>query len=185
MGVDVSRGGSDDTVLILRYSTPSGDWIARPVRYPGQVIRSGGQVTQAILQHWKEGVKVCIDAIGPGASVVDSARGYIPEECIIPINGGSTSYERSRIGGRPTPFKNTRCELYWRIREALEPEHGTGMMLPPDDRMKDELNTIRWEAGSSIGIEKKEKVQQRIGRSPDTSDALTYALYEQPYLGFL
>lgn len=65
--------------------------------------------------------------------------------------------------------------MYWKLREALDPEGGTDekLMLPPSTRLKAELTTIRWSyRGTDILIESKEDIKKRIGGSTDEADVV-------------
>ena len=49
------------------------------------------------------------------------------------------------------------------------------MALPRDDKLWDELTSIRWKADSSgkVKLEGKDDLRGRLGRSPDRADAVT------------
>jgi hypothetical protein len=74
---------------------------------------------------------------------------------------------------------NVRTLVYWRFREALDPEKGDNLALPPDPELLADLTAPRFEVrASGIVVEPKEKLKERLGRSPDCGDATTLALYE-------
>ena len=183
IGVDVSRGGADATVVIRRYSTPHGDWVAKPVVLPGSMVRDGSAVAQVVLRYRTDDATVHVDAVGVGAAALDSIRLIIPREETRALNGGASSWRRPRslAGASVHGFANCRADWFWGVREALDPEHGTGLMLPPDDAMDEELRTIRWmPRGRNLAMEPKEQLRKRLGRSPDRADALTYATVTIP-----
>ncbi len=64
------------------------------------------------------------------------------------------------------------------LRQRLEDGE---LALPPNDQLADELTTIRWRVNSSgqIALEAKDRVRERLGRSPDTADALAAAVWVQ------
>lgn len=65
------------------------------------------------------------------------------------------------------------------MRDALEPQKGLGLALPPDDDLIGELSAPRVKSVSSLGkvlIEGKEEIRKRIGRSTDCADAVIHAL---------
>ena len=74
--------------------------------------------------------------------------------------------------------------MYWALRDALDPQFDYNLELPPDDELKQELTETRWDTRSNgkIFIEPKDKIKERIGRSPDKSDsvALTFYPYSRP-----
>jgi hypothetical protein len=80
-------------------------------------------------------------------------------------------------------FANLRSLLWWRMREALDPMNNTGIMLPPDERLREELCMPRYQVkGKTIYIESREDLldPKRLGRSPDLATAYVMALVETP-----
>jgi hypothetical protein len=64
----------------------------------------------------------------------------------------------------------------WRLREALDPDKGENLALPPDTELKADLCAPRWKlTAQGIQIELKDEVKKRIGRSPDKGDAVILA----------
>jgi phage terminase large subunit len=55
-------------------------------------------------------------------------------------------------------------------------ERGT-LDLPPDEKLTDELCSIRWSIAldGKIELESKDQLRARLGRSPDRADALSMA----------
>ena len=75
------------------------------------------------------------------------------------------------------PFFNKRAEWWWRMREALDPDSGEDLALPPDPALRADLCAPRWgRMARGIKIETKDETIKRIGRSPDKGDAVVYAL---------
>ena len=113
-----------------------------------------------------------IDVIGVGAAVFDTARARnLPA---IGLNDAEASSARDRTGR--LGFLNLRAEWWWHLREALDPEHGEDLALPPDRELLADLAAPRWRLGSrGIQIESKDDIRARIGRSPDKGDSLVYA----------
>jgi hypothetical protein len=70
--------------------------------------------------------------------------------------------------------------MLWRLRESLDPEHGDDLQLPPDPELLADLTAARFEVrASGIIVEAKEKIKERLGRSPDCADAVALAHYRQ------
>jgi hypothetical protein len=66
--------------------------------------------------------------------------------------------------------------MYWQFREALDPNNGHDVKLPPNSRLKAQLTAVRYEVrGTDIVLEPKEDVEERIGGSLDESDATVMA----------
>lgn len=169
LGVDIARGGRDQTVLTPRY----GAWFAEQAVVPGKATPDGPSAAALIMKHLRDGAAVQIDVIGVGASVFDHLRGN-GIRC-VPINSAerSTATERSgRLG-----FVNQRAELWWRMREALDPDYGESLMLPPDRELRADLCAPRWRlTARGIQVEEKDEIIRRLGRSTDKGDSAVYAL---------
>jgi phage terminase large subunit len=74
-------------------------------------------------------------------------------------------------------FSNLRAELYWNLREALNPDLEEPIALPPDDELLMELSSVKYQIDSRgrTKLEPKEDMKKRIGRSPDRADAVVLA----------
>lgn len=170
IGVDVARGGADATVLTPRWDSYFGEQIV----IPGKSTPDGPAVAALVLQHRRDNALVNVDVIGVGASVYDRLRdalGYV----VTGLNGaeGSERHDKSgRLG-----FANRRAELWWGMREALDPVTGAELALPPDQGLLADLCAPTWKlTGRGIQVESKEDIIKRIGRSPDRGDSAVYAL---------
>ncbi len=76
-------------------------------------------------------------------------------------------------------FANMRAYLFWCVRDWLDPKNKTGAALPKDDFFMQEATSIRWffQSNGSIIMEPKEKIKEKIGRSPDKFDCLAETFY--------
>jgi hypothetical protein len=73
-------------------------------------------------------------------------------------------------------FANIRAYAYWSLREALDPEKGDNLALPPDPELLGDLCAPRWEnTVSGVRLEPKEDIKERLGRSPDRGEAVVLA----------
>ena len=127
-----------------------------------------GQLVLIYNQHQVDSVK--IDTIGVGTGV----EGRL-DELGIPtfrVNvsespGGNSETERNK-------FVNKRAQLYWSLREQLDPDNEDAIGLPNDDELIEELMSTKFKVNSSgkIQIIPKEEIKNIIGRSPDKADAL-------------
>jgi hypothetical protein len=83
-------------------------------------------------------------------------------------------------------FKNLRSELWWRMREALDPNNNTGICLPPDPRILADLCAPTWRpVGTTIAVASREDIVEKIGRSPDFGTAYVLALMQATKTGTL
>jgi hypothetical protein len=123
----------------------------------------------------KDGAPVFVDAIGIGSSVIDHLTDNGVN--VSGVNGAGSGHGRDRSG--KLSFTNKRAELYWRLREALEPDNLHGILLPPDERLLADLAAARWKlTPRGIQVEAKVDIVKRLGRSPDRADAVALALCE-------
>jgi len=172
LGVDVARGGGDNTTLAPFYGS---GWIDHLTIVPGKDTPDGDSVVQLVVAATLDQNPVIgIDVIGVGASPYDimHSSGKINVQGIN-FGAGSTMTDRSgkyRMG-------NVRAAAYWGFREALDPEYGT-LAVPPDQSLRREVCMVRWKVrAGKIWVESKEDVIARLGRSPDLADAAVLAHY--------
>ena len=95
------------------------------------------------------------------------------------VNVAESTEEFDRTG--KFRLTNIRPAMYWRLREALDPEHGDNLMLPPDPELLSDLCAPRFEVRpSGIMIEAKQDIKERMpnNRSPDIGDACCLALWK-------
>lgn len=168
LGVDVARGGRDKTALSRRY----GAWFAEVETHPGSSTPDGATVARLILQALTEGGYANIDAIGVGASVYDLCVQQAANVRPVINSAGTSEYDRSHT----LTFTNVRAYAYWSLREALDPDKGDGLALPPDPELLADLCAPRWTMRTNgVQVEPKEQIIERIGRSPDKGDAVVLA----------
>lgn len=180
LGVDVARGGGDQTVLSRRYD----NWFDELEKHPGSSTPDGGRVAQLVIAALAghPNVRPVVDVIGIGASVYDTLVSHGVPAVGLNVSEASEARDKSsRLG-----FVNKRAELYWKLREALDPESGEDIALPPDRELRADLCAPKWKLmARGIQIESKEDIIKRIGRSPDCADAVVLALYHGGYGGRL
>ena len=171
LGLDIARGGRCETVLAPRY----GLWFDNLICVPGRQTPDGPSVVALAVQHIRDGACINLDAIGVGSSVQDHLKTSKLEH--VPINGATRSHRATRDG--KFGFVTKRSEMWWSVREALDPDYGLGLALPPDAALQADLTApiyfVRPGEPPKIYVEAKEDIIKRLGRSPDKGDALVYA----------
>lgn len=176
VGVDPSRGGRDQTVIAKRH----GHWFAPLKTYAGMDAPDGPTVAGLVVPQVKDRAVIHVDVIGIGASVYDHLKGIGVQ--VVGINGAEGSDARDKSGR--LRMANKRAEVWWRMREALEPDSGQNIALPPDPELKADLCAPRWTLSArGVLIEDKDDIIKRIGRSPDRGDAVVYAHVATPKQG--
>jgi hypothetical protein len=177
VGVDVARGGRDKFVLARRW----GAWYAPIERHPGKETPDGREGARLVIAALAEGGYANVDVIGVGASTVDIAQ--MQDANVNAINFAESAPGMDRTG--LFRFTNLRAYAYWAMREALDPEKGDGIMLPPDAELRADLCAPKWTMRTNgIQIEAKEDIIERIGRSPDAGDAVVMASLLEHRTGF-
>lgn len=180
IGADVGRQGNDSSVAVRRTGTH-----AKTVKtwQGAEGIELGnGLVTIGRMYQTDHGAPpIAIDAIGVGTSPYDQIRstGY---PCIGLINSEASS--------DPAKWLNKRAEHYWHLRDQFRGKSGTGedgtIAIPPWEKlMIEELEQVKYlfTKKGIIQIEDKEKLKQRLKRSPDHMDALVNAFAEEVEAG--
>lgn len=168
LGVDVSRGGRDETITSRRH----GAWFDELIIAAGTASPDGPTVASQVLAARRDRAPVHIDIVGWGASPYD----FLVQNHVqtIGINGANKAVGMSREG--QLRFVNLRAELWWRMREALDPTSPDPIALPPDPQLRADLCAPKWElTQAGIKVERKDEIIKRIGRSPDRGDAVVLA----------
>lgn len=178
MGVDVARGGADNTVIARRH----GWWFDKLITLPGSQTPDGRSVQVAVLTNLRDGAPVHIDVIGVGASPYDLLKDSVQT---VPIDARQTATGLDKTGR--LRFKNVRSQMWWAMREALDPETNNGIALPPDQDLAKELCALTWNYTDSgaIRAESREDVIKRLGYSPDRATAVVQAAFETPKIRHL
>lgn len=162
IGVDVARYGSDSSVIVSN----QGGYIRIHGRYQGlngpELARKVGELAVEM-----GAVEIRIDAIGVGASVLDSIYNFVPPTIsVVGIHGNAKS-------GDSTKWYNYRAAMYDQFAKAVADGR---VHLPDDDELHNEIASIKYEyRGSALLIESKENMRKRGIKSPDVLDAVIYA----------
>jgi hypothetical protein len=169
MGVDVARGGRDETIISRRH----GVWFDELIAQPGRDTPDGPTVATQVIAARRDLAPVHIDVVGWGSSPYDFLiSNRIQAE---PINGAETAHGRTEDD--TLDFYNRRAELWWRMREALDPLNADPIALPPDNALRADLAAPKWTLKpKGILVEAKADMIKRLGRSPDRGDAVGMAL---------
>jgi hypothetical protein len=173
-GLDVAYGGSDRTVLARRY----GEWVASLDVWPGEQTKDGRATRDVVLPLiGTEGkAPVNCDIIGWGSAAYEQLRDVGCKA--VPVNFGEGAQGVSDARG-VLEFANVRALAYWQMRDALDPEFGSEMALPPDDELRSELAAARYELrGGRIFMCPKDEITAAIGRSPDKADAAVLSVFQ-------
>ncbi len=156
LGVDPARFGDDRSVIVRRQGLQA--W---PPLVLGKLdnVALAGQVA-AEINNFKPDA-VFIDA-GNGAGVIDILRNMKYEVVEVPFGGAPIKTGR---------YRNKRAELWGEMAEWIK----TGGSLPEAEAdFAAELSAAIYDfdAAGRLRLEPKEKIKERLGKSPDLADAL-------------
>lgn len=169
MGVDVALGGDDNTVIARRH----GMWFDVPIVYRGRDCPDGPTIAGYIVAAQRDRAPIHIDLFGVGAQPYGHLMAAHVQ--VLGVNVGDPSGATTKNGG--IRFRNKRSELWWKMREALDPSANNGIALPQDSRLLADLCAPLWELkGGIVQVESREKIVDRLGRSPDFASAYCLAL---------
>lgn len=179
MGVDVARGGKDNTVIATRY-TPidgAGIWFDQLALYPGTETPDGPKVAGLTIAERRDDSPVHIDVIGVGSSPYDILNGM--QVHVLGINVSEKPLGTDKSGR--LRFLNQRSELWWRMREALDPANDMGVALPPDRELKAELCTPKWKVqGMVVQVQSRDEIWETLKRSVDRATAVILCMIDTP-----
>jgi hypothetical protein len=155
IGVDPARFGDDRTVIFRRQGLVS----FNPVILKGlDNIQVSGRLIQEIQAFDPDAVFV--DS-GAGAGIIDFLKNLGHD--VIEVN----------FGGRPIDqgqYFNKRAEMWDLMADWIQ----DGGLLPNIPELKADLVTpsYKYDTSNRLVLEPKDKIKERLGRSPDTADAL-------------
>jgi hypothetical protein len=172
MGVDVARYGADRTAIVI-----ADDFAVREAHaWSGlSTMETAGRVLALARERGIPAERIAVDDTGVGGGVTDRLRELGWNVVAVQAAGAPASKN----------FANRRSEIYWRLREALNPEGESPLALPERSAaLAEELTEIGYGFTSAgrIILEGKEAIRSRLRRSPDLADALalTFAVASVP-----
>ena len=160
IAVDVARFGDDRSVIIRRQGLAA--YVPRVFGGLDNMAVADAVVNEIINFRAHT---VFVDA-GRGEGVIDRVRqlGFH----VVEANYAAQAMD-------PARYINRRAESWDRMRKWLE----SGGSIPDDDELKEELSvpTYSFDASNRMVIEKKERIKERMGKSPDLADALSLSFF--------
>lgn len=169
LGLDPARGGNDKTSVARRH----GQWFDEMVTAPGAVTIDGPTTAGFVVPLVRNGACICVDSIGIGSSALDFIKGMNLN--VLAVNGSETSHARAKAGDMR--FRNRRAEMYWLLREALDPTSPDPIALPNDQELLGDLTAVRYKVvtlgqATALQMRSKDEIREALGRSPDKGDAV-------------
>ena len=183
MGVDVARGGKDRTVIAPKHAivdklgVRAGTWFAPLKVHPGTETPDGPKVAGLVLAERRDDAPINLDVIGVGASPYDVINGMGLQIVGVNVSEKALGFDRSGM----LKFINQRSEMWWAMRECLDPANDLGYALPPDDDLERELCTPKWKVqGRVIQVQSREEIWDELKRSVDRATAVILANIATP-----
>lgn len=175
MGVDCSGGGDDPMMIAIRHD----GWFAPLIEVKGADLpsaRAGAVAAGIILSYRRDNASVIVDMGGGyGGPLYEKLH----ENHILTEGYKGAEGSRRRTQDRKLGFVNRRSAAYWGFREALDPDQPGGSPIaldPTDSHLVAELTAHTFEVPPrGIMLETKEKIIERLGRSPNRADAVVMA----------
>ena len=169
LGLDPARGGIDKTSVARRH----GQWFDELVSAPGAVTKDGPTTAGFVVPLVRNGACICVDSIGIGSSALDFIKGMNLN--VLAVNGSEASHARAKAGDMR--FRNRRAEMYWLLREALDPTNPDPIALPNDQELLGDLTAVRYKVvtlgqATALQMRSKDEIREALGRSPDKGDAV-------------
>lgn len=169
IGVDIARGGEDQTRIVDRRGRVMG-WKINEVVKNGRDLMPVTERVARLLNLNPDIRKAYIDITGIGAGVFDSLRAAGYAARVVGVNFGESASEDER-------FVNKRAEMWGRMEEWLRLPGG--VKVPDDDIVTRHLcaPAKSYRLNGELQIEPKPDIKKRVGFSPDFGDAacLTFA----------
>ena len=169
VGVDIARYGDDKTVFCYR----RGRYCFKLEEFGHLDTVEVANKINAIINELKP-ARVFLDMGNNGAGVYDilKDRGYA--KTVRGINFGAKAINDDR-------YFNKRAEMWALANDWLKDENM--VQLVNDDELLDDLCSVNkgYDNKGRLQLESKDKVKERIGRSPDKADAFVLTFAEPVY----
>lgn len=170
LGVDVASGGIDRMVCAPLHRTTFAPLQSKP----GSEVRDASQKFAFVMSVAKDDPQFNVDNNGYGDDLCSAL-----ESNNFKVRRIKASFKPTRKAKDGREFENLRAQLVWTFREALHPEHGDSVALPPGRDIVMQLTAFREmpheDMRRVIRIESNDDIKKRIGRSPDDAWAIFFA----------
>lgn len=179
LSADIALGGADNLVL---GSLHEENWFAPLNVIKGKDVKDPIEISSLMIKGRRDDADLSVDLTGGWGS---GPRSHLINHQKVDCAGivySEKSGARTKDG--KFGYLNRRAELWWGLREALDPEtdEEEPLMLPDDSRLTAELTTPRWKVrGTDIQIESKDDIRARVGNSPDRADVICQLWFRKPH----
>jgi hypothetical protein len=171
VGVDIAQGGQAQTSLAPLHGVRF-----EPIKaIPGKLTPDGSAVAGAVVSMVRGDATIALDMTGGwGGDAFSHLKGLkLP---VLGVVNSQASIAKTR--DKKLEFVLMRDQLFWQFREALNPESGDEVELPPDEELDEEMLAATFEVTrQGIKIRPKDEMMGELGRSTDKLDSVLLAWF--------
>lgn len=170
LGIDPAQGGADKTAWAMLH----GVRFTEVKAVPGAATPDGPSIAAIAATSVKNGATIAIDVTGGHGG---DAYTHCKKHLELPTLGVNSSHKSEKYTqDRKLKIALMRDELHWSLREALNPETGDNVELPPDPELEEEMLACTFEVKPvGIKVSPKDETRDALRRSPDKLDAVLLA----------
>ena len=167
IGVDVARGSRDTTVIVKRH----GNYIAEPDCIIDSYTNPE-DAAQLICKHYLPGSEVNLNVLNVGSLVADLLADKMIDVHAINVASKSVATDKSGLYN----YDNKRSELWFKLRELLDPDNDSPIALPADLDLAAELIIPTFSAGRhGLRVESRADIMNRLNVTISRAEALVLA----------
>ena len=167
IGIDVARDSRDTTVIVKRH----GSCIAEPDCITHSYT-TPEDAAQLICKHYQPGSEINLNVLNVGSLVADLLADKMID--VDAINAASKSVATDKSG--LYKYDNKRSELWFNLRELLDPDNDSAIALPADLDLAAELILPTFSAGRhGLRVESRADIMNRLNVTISRSEALVLA----------
>jgi hypothetical protein len=176
LGADIALKGRDNTVIARRH----GWWFDEPVVHKGRDCLDGATVAGFIVAALRDEAVIHLDLFGVGAHPYGHLMALHLQVVGVTVGEPTAQTVNAPAKGK-IGFDNLRSCLWWRMREALDPQANTGIELPDNRELLADLCGPKFAIrGQRIEVQGRKEIIDDLGRSPDYGSAYVLALMDTP-----
>lgn len=173
LSADIAQGGIDNTTIVELLKD---DTFLSVDSTPGVDTPDGPSVVAKLLQRRRNRSMIVLDGTGGWAG--DTARTLQDRHNITAELFVASQSDGGMDRNMEYRFKNKRAAMWWRFREALDPDSEYDIALPPSPRLLAQLTAPSFAIEKNvIQIEGKDALRIRLGSSTDDADCVLQAWY--------
>jgi hypothetical protein len=171
LGVDIAQGGQAKTSLAPLHGVRF-----EPIKaIAGKLTPDGAAVAGQVVAVARGDATIALDMTGGwGGDTYSHLKGLKLPVLSVVFSNASVAKTRDK----KLEMVLIRDQLFWQFREALNPEEGDSVELPPDDELEEEMLAATYEVTrQGIKIRPKAEMMAEIGRSTDKLDSVLLAWF--------